>query len=240
MRTTDFLTADDAARLARVLAKLARHGVAPLAVTGGVAIEARLGAGARSRALADLDVVSAVDLSEVGEALADDFLFVHLHPHAPGGKIVVQLVDPAERLRVDVFRPKGAVLARATRGELDDLDPVDLVAIEDLAARVAGLVLDLGRDRDVPRKHAEDFGRLVAAVDPARVEPAWRDHRRAMDPPSFAEAVAQIADLVVTHADRLIVPVYSRDISAICDRCAELGPFRPAAPADVLALLGYC
>lgn len=224
----------------RVLEKLARCGLRDFALTGGLAIEAHLvsrGCSPRVRPLNDLDIV-VESFSAIPPALADGFLLRHIHPDAPEGKTLVQLVDPGEALRIDIFRSYGATLAR---GEPMDFPggALAVVALEDIAAREASLLMDLARGAPVPRKHAEDFQRIVA-VAPSRIEAAWRDHRKNHDPAAFQEAAAQIARLTQSRGDLLVVPEYSRDADTACPKCQEMGAWRLARPQTILSILGYC
>jgi hypothetical protein len=85
--------AGDFARLARVLDKLAAHGL-DAAITGGVAIEAHLGAAGQPRddwTLNDLDLV-VPDLSAIPRAIPESFLVRHIHPNAPPGRMLIQIL----------------------------------------------------------------------------------------------------------------------------------------------------
>lgn len=155
-----FLAPADARRAARVLEKLARRGLRDFAGTGGLAIEAHLvGHSTRLRSLNDVDIV-VESFGAIPAALADGFLFRHIHPHAPQGKTLAQLVDPGEALRVDIFRAYGATLARSVPMNFRG-GPMAVVALKDLAAREASLLMDLARGTPVPVKHARDFQRLI-------------------------------------------------------------------------------
>ena len=95
--------------------------------------------------------------------------------------------------------------------------------MEDLAAREASLLMDLARGSPAPRKHAQDFERLLAAVDPGRID-----------------AAARIAELMRARPDLLVAPEYSHDAESVCLKCEEAGTFRLAPPRQILAILGYC
>jgi hypothetical protein len=241
-----FLAPADARRVTRVLENLARHGLRNFAVTGGLAVEAHLDRARdapvpRVRPLNDIDIV-VESFGGIPPALADGFLFRHIHPRVPEGKTLVQLVDAGEALRIDIFRAQGATLARAEPMD-SPCGPLAVVALEDLAAREASLLMDLARGFPVPWKHAKDFQRLVqavAAVDPRRIAAVWADHRKNHDPETFQQAAAQIAELTQSRQDLLVVPDYSRDADAACPKCHEIGTFRLAPPRTILAILGYC
>jgi len=235
-----FLSSADAARAWRVLEKLSFHGLRRFHLTGRLALEShRLAGGHRTapRALNDIDIV-VPSFAAVPDALARGFLVRHIHPKAPEGKLVVQLVDAEEALRIDVFSAYGSTLARSHFRD-SPLGLIPVVSAEDLAARSASLVMDLERGQEVARKHAEDFERLAEFVDSAQVEIAWQDHRRENDPSRFGEARARIRDLVESCAALLVSPDYSRDADAICPRCEETGAWRLASGQAVMSILGY-
>ena len=237
-----FLSPGDARRAARALEKLERCGLRDFALIGGLAIEARLvGHSTQARALNDVDIV-VESFGAIPATLADDFLFRHIHPHAPQGKTLVQLVDPGEALRIDIFRAYGATLARSVPMDFPG-GSVAVAALEDLAAREASLLMDLACGSPVPLKHARDFQRLadaVAAVDPSRIRAAWGDHRKSHDPETFGEAAACIAELTQSRRELLVFPGYSRDADAVCPKCQETATFRLAPAHAILSILGYC
>ncbi len=177
--------------------------------------------------------------SSIPGSLAEAFLFRHIHPNAPEGKMLVQFIDPEAPLRIDVFRAYGATMARS-QPVCFGASPIRVVALEDLAARAASLVLDLEGGQEVPLKHAADFGRLVDAVDLGQVEIAWRDHRKNGQPATFAEASARIRELIQSRRELLVAPHYSQDMSANCPKCEDCGPFRSASPVTIRSILGYC
>src|SRR4051794_34974705 len=108
----------DALRADAVVKKLLAHGFR-LALTGGLAIEAHARADGRAsarRPLHDLDFV-VEGFSMIPASVAGEFLLHHIHPFAPEGKTLVQLIDAAEAVRVDLFQAFGQTLSRTTRLE---------------------------------------------------------------------------------------------------------------------------
>src|SRR5215471_5897130 len=74
------------------------------ALTGGLAIDAQLRAHGRPverRPLNDIDFV-VESFASIPESLAGPFLVHHVHPDATDGKTLLQLVDEAHRVRVDL------------------------------------------------------------------------------------------------------------------------------------------
>ena len=100
--------------------------------------------------------------------------------------------------------------------------------------------MDLARNVPVARKFARDFRRLSGLADPAKGEITWRDYRKQDQPPTFTEVVQLVRQLIDDRPDLLIVPEYSTDIKATCDRCQNVPAFPLADPRVVLAVLGYC
>jgi hypothetical protein len=236
-----FLSPIDAKRVCRVLEKLAQCDLRGFALTGSLALEAqwiRFGHAQHARALNDLDIV-VESLASIPDALAKDFLVRHIHPKAPQGKMLIQLVDPEEALRIDVFRPYGATMARSQPVSFGT-SSLQVVSLEDLAARAASLVMDLERNVPVARKHAQDFQTLAQVINFDRIEAAWQDHRKSADPGTFKEAATRINDLVKSRSDLLVVPDYSQDADAACPKCEEIGPFHLAPAPVTMSILGYC
>jgi hypothetical protein len=236
-----FLSVGDADRALNALRKLASHDCREWAVTGGLAIEIHhlhRGQQPSIRSLNDLDFI-ARSFDCIPQTLADDFLFRHVHPLDPPGKTMLQLIDPDSALRIDVFRALGATMDRTSPLDLPS-GTMQLISLEDLAAREARLTLDLAQGIPAPSKHARDFLRLMKLVNPASVETAWQDHRKPKHPLTFQEANSLLHDLIAAHPELLITPDYSNDADKACTRCQPTAAFRLADPKVVLSLLGYC
>src|SRR5579883_1452561 len=143
------LSSDDARRARQTLQKLLRHNVGGWALAGGLAAEIhcrrRGEACSSNRPLNDLDFL-APGFDCVPESLSADFVFRHVHPHDPPGKTILQLIDVESRLRVDVFRSYGGILARAQAVQLPS-GPVSLISAADVVARAARILLPL-RDQE--------------------------------------------------------------------------------------------
>jgi len=231
----------DLLRVSRVLEKFALREFDSYSLTGSLATEAhrmRLGTVPHARPLNDVDLL-VQSFSVIPSALSTDFLVRHVHPDAPKGKMLIQLVDPDEVLRIDIFREYGATIARSQSMRFGTR-LIQVTSLDDLAARIASILMDLERGRVVARKHVEDFHFLSQAVDVDRVELAWQDHRKPTDPSAFREALTQIRGLVESHNELIVVPEYSRDANAACSKCEETGPFRLASASAVMSILGYC
>jgi hypothetical protein len=230
----------DAARAYRVLERLAGHGLRCFHLTGSLALGThRVAAGhhTASRILNDLDIV-VPSFACVPDTLAGGFLVRHIHPKAPKGRIVVQLVDAEDALRNDVFSSRGGILARSQLYD-SPAGKIPVISLEDLTARIASLVVDLECGHKVARKHAETFQWLAEFADPERVENVWQDHRRTSDPASFQEVRERILNLVHSHPELLVTPEYSHNADAICLRCEEAGAWRLASGRAVMSILGY-
>ena len=237
----DFLSFADASRASRVFEKLARHKMKAWALTGGLAIGIhlnRLGRQSSIRVLNDLDFIAA-SFDCIPETLAHDFIFRHIHPSDPPGKLILQFIEPDSAVRIDVFRADASVMNRTS--PLYPLSgAIQLVAVEDLLARAARLALDLAEGVPTPAKHARDFLCLAEVVSPRLVEIAWQDHRKSKHPVTFAQASSLLRDLIPAHSELLVAPRYSQDAAQVCLRCASTGAFRLADPNTVMASLGYC
>jgi hypothetical protein len=241
MRLDALLSAADARRANRALATLRRHDVSSLLLTGGIAVELRLGlrgGPAGMRALNDIDFL-ADSFTRIPATLSADVLFRHVHPGGPPGKTLLQCVEPQNGVRIDVFRAYGGEAARAAAIDLNGRS-MRVVALEDLAARSARLCLDLAGGTPVPEKHTRDFLRLLPLVSLSAVERVWPEHRKPDHPGTFAEAAALLPDLIRMRTNLQIDAAYSRDATATCLRCTPSREFPLADPRRILSLLGYC
>ncbi len=240
MNFDQFLIPTDAARVCRVLEKLASCGLHQFVLTGSVATGAHgagLGQISDARKLNDVDIVVG-SFDSIPTTLGKNFLVRHIHPLAPEGKMLFQLVDADERVRVDIFRACGATMARSQTFGFGGI-LLQVISLEDLAARLASLLMAIEKGETVASKHAEDFKSLLPFVEPDGVESAWRDQRKLTDAATFKEASARVENLMEWRSNLLVVPKYSQDVNAICPRCEETGPFRLSAASEIMSVLGY-
>ncbi len=210
------------------------------ALTGGLAIEAHLRArGQRPprRPLNDLDFV--VDgIGAIPDSVADRFLLHHVHPFAPEGKTLLQVIDPGRAIRTDIFRTIGATLSRS--GPLSaETGGLDVVALEDLMARTTAHVYGRIRlGRTVDPKYVRTFLRLSGLGRGAVLEEVWQDHREGISC-SFQEASRDARRLLSLHPRLVVADEYSTAIKP-CERCQDHGRFRCAPPERIVQVLGYC
>src|SRR5215831_17491609 len=174
-----FLSIADSARADASLRRLVQHNIGGWALTGGLAVglhSVAAGMKPSGRSLNDLDFVTE-RFEEIPETLGRDFLFRHVHPGQEPGRIMMQLMHIDARLRIDVFRAVGGTFKRASQMKLT-VGELTVVAVEDLIARAARLLLDLANGVSVPAKHATDFLLLSTMLGPRDAQSAWCDHRK--------------------------------------------------------------
>jgi hypothetical protein len=237
-----FLEHDDARRAAEVMDDLWRHGFRECALTGSVALEVQIisrGGTPHRRRLNDLDYV-VNEFGSIPGALTGGFLVHHVHPKAPPGKLLVQLVEPDRGVRIDLFRAFGTSMSRADtlQEPLPQLRRV--LSMEDLAARYTSHVYgELREGRPLEGKHVESFLRLASfdTLGNVELEAAWRDHRQSLTD-SFFEARERAKDLLRRHPELLFHQTYSDNVLP-CDRCQDYGPFQRDEPALIVNSLGY-
>lgn len=156
-------------RVRRCLERLAPHVDAhSVALTGGVAL-ALMGDGARDR-ITDIDFV-ARHMTAIDASVTRDFFVSHYHVAQPGvPKAMVQVVDPATRLRIDIFQDLAGVVDRAY---LSATVPFAVLDAADLLAHKLQLLR-----KPVDDKHWRDAVFLAAHCG---VEPPPRPENSATD-----------------------------------------------------------
>ena len=232
------LTSADACRVSATLVRLAQAGLREIAVTGGIAIAAHVEAKAGRpaiRALNDLDIVAPGTMA-FSPRLSERFLLAHIHPDASAGRMLVQAVDRANGLRVDIFGSFGGQWTRSRPAPFLGLE-VRVVPSGDLAARLASLLLDLGLGEPVPAKHARDFLALAVSIDAAGASSAWADHRRPRQPETFEDARDTVLNLIREQRS-LLVEKSGFDMDASCPRCRPVAGLEVAAPKAVAMAMG--
>ena len=241
MTLDTFLTPADWSRVHLTLRKLASHNIAYFALTGGLAVETHLllaGRPSLARHLNDLDFIVPA-FADIPRTLAEGFLFRHVHPDDPPGKILLQCIDPEAKLRIDIFRAYGSEMKRLIRVNVAG-NSIQMVSLVDMAARHARLSWDLTDGKAVPSKFARDFLRMAEVIQCDEVQRVWPEHKRPQMPTSFADAVARLRDVIQSRPDLLVVPRYSTDSHEVCDRCKDSTDFPLADGGQILSILGYC
>ena len=235
----NILNENDARRAAGVVELLLSHGLR-CALTGGLATRAHLAARGRAvgqENLNDVDFVVA-SFTSIPRSLAGAFLPHHVHPDATDGRTLLQLVDEARALRMDLFLELGATLSRAVRCG-NETGELAVVSLEDLGARNTALVFGrLGRGKTIDRKHVRALQALHGLGRPDLLDAAWQDHRQGL-PGTIHDAVRSAMRLLGERPDLVVVEDYSADPTP-CARCRPSGPFTPTPRDRIVEILGYC
>lgn len=241
MDLSPFLSTADADRAQQALSLFCCDDVAPLVLTGSLAMQIhllRLGNSIERRPLNDIDFLVG-SFGEISQTLADDFIFTHVHPRQGPGKTLLQCVDPHTTVRIDIFHALGNTMLRAVSCDLGNRD-LRIVSLADLTANAARLCMNLADGATLPAKHAQAFLRLLPMISSAEMEPVWREHRKPDHPKSFAEAARLLHRLIASRKDLQVVTEYSRNIRTACPLCDQTEGFPLAQPSRILSLLGYC
>ncbi len=241
MELSAFYEDDDARRLSRALALLAKHDVSQWALTGGTAIEAhlrRMGAPSFVRPLHDLDFIAA-NFECLPVSLSESLIFRHVHPFDPPAKTMLQAVDPDTSVRIDVFRAYASEMKRVQPLELGNL-VFQVVAFDDLVARHTRLCCDLLRGQKVSPKYSRDLLRMLEFANYDKVEIIWQEHRKPDDPKTLRDAADLVRKAIMQRNELLVPPVYSKDVNEVCPRCEGTTAFPLGSAAQIFAILGYC
>ena len=126
---------------------------------------------------------------------------------------MLQGVDPATHVRIDVFRAYGLEMKRIVPVTVVGLR-LRMVSLEDLIARHARLNLDLLEGNCVAPKFARDFLRMIDLVAPDALEGIWQEHRKPQQPKSFSQTIMQLRKAIATRTDLF-------GLSYLFHRCAR-------------------
>jgi hypothetical protein len=81
------------------------------------------------------------------------------------------------------------------------------------------------------------FTRLAGLGRPGQLAQAWEDHRE--DVPGTLEDATQEANYLIARLPDLLVREEYSTVVTACDQCENVGPFRRAAPNEIVNILGY-
>jgi hypothetical protein len=188
-----------------------------IALTGSVAIEmhneVKRCDGIRRLDAEDIDFV-ADEAKAVRQTVTSDFLVSHFHMPQPGyPKFLIQLVDPATRLRIDVFQDSLLALSRAKVLNVAGI-PLHVLKAQDVLAHKLALMSKASVANPVDKKHYEDAKRLGAI---------WAKN------------------VPLLPASHIGSTVYSQDTETKCPRCeiSRCIDFPLAPKTSILDILGY-
>ncbi len=220
------------------LHRILTHASGHFTLTGSIALQAHL----MHRNLGHPQIFGDIDMiidtpDDLPASLVDDFICPHVHPLVKQGDLLVQLVNPQDGIRLDIFNAVGNAFLRVQHAALGS-NKVFVISCEDLMAKTTSLLLKLGRGGMIAAKHARDFAVLFPLISDS-IDDVWREYRNHTDPSTFRDAASYVKNLIVTHSRALVNPDYNKDITAKCPRCQTLGLFRPADPSHVFEILGY-
>jgi hypothetical protein len=187
-----------------------------IALTGGVAIQlglAALGRAGSRAVIADLDFV-ATRLDAVAETVSGSFLVSHYHvPQPDAPKFMIQLVDPASSIRIDIFPDLVCSLKHARSFAIGE-QWVNVLQLQSILDHKLLTVSHASTARPIDPKHYQD-ARVLGAI--------------------FGREVPHVP------ADSLAEDVYGIGEDLNCRRCElSLNPGFPLAPKQqIFALLGW-
>lgn len=237
----EFLVGKDAIKCYDSLAKLARHFVGPVVVTGGIAISWHLlknGSLREKGRLNDIDTVVASP-SRLRPSLSQDFLIAHFHPSRERGKILIQLVDKERGTRIDVFTPNTESLTTRLTDFAIGETWCRVVSAEDLSAKLLSIIYPTIEGKPAEPKYVEHFRLLSAVVNSDTVREVWREYRKESQLLEFEEAAEAIRLRIQADPDLLQVGRYGQDINQACQWCHESEIFSLAPRSEIYKILGY-
>jgi hypothetical protein len=210
-------------------------------VTGSFAVEWNIrerGGRVRPRQLNDIDLV-VVEASEIEPDISHKFLIHHFHPTREKGNVLMQLVEPRTRTRVDIFTARSAsVVERASRTRYKETE-LAVVSAEDLAARLLAIIVIVLDGRTVDPKYVDSFSRSFEVADRDAASKLWQEYRWGNYTDEFLPTADEVVKLIRRRQDLLKTVEYSHDVDAKCQWCVEADEFPLADRREVFRLLGY-
>ena len=237
-----FSTPDDVHRFGEVMGSLSPHIRETLMITGSTALEANILSKrglARRRPLNDVDLVISSGPSAILPSITDEFLVHHFHPTREKGNVLMQLVEPTTKARVDVFSARATGLEdRAYRLRLGALG-CRLISAEDLAARLLAIVVIVIDGKSVDPKYFDSLERLTEVIDHQLASRLWPEYRWGNNIYDFHDTLDRMKKAIAESGNLLKPTEYSQDTEAICSWCSGSNEFEIADPRKIHEILGY-
>ncbi len=236
-----FPTGEDVFRCQSTFSRLARHLKRTLVLTGGLAAgwhTTRSGRRMGKRPFNDIDIV-VEHISDLPQSLGDDFLVAHFHPSRGRGRILLQLVDERHRVRIDVFTPfSPSLMSRVRSARLAGI-ACGIVAAEDIAARLLGILYAVTTGERVDPKYYDKFKLLSGFADMDAVRRIWQDYRKEGYSQDFEVAVDTVHRIIANSPGLLRKDSYDQDLNTTCPWCSDGNLFPVSARSRIFDILGY-
>ncbi|CAN5401833.1 hypothetical protein BH10ACI1_BH10ACI1_34780 [soil metagenome] len=235
-----FLKREDAVRCQNSLLKLRRDLKEEIIITGSQASSIHLLENKLQTKinLNDIDIV-VKDLSVFLPQLTNDFLIRHFHPTREKGKILIMLVDAENKLKICCFTPQTVnVLNRLSDFEFDGLH-CKLVSVEDILAKLLGVIYPITRNEAVEEKYYEHFKSLLKIANWDVAKKVWRECRKAQQTLEFEEVFQIIKQKINANPKLLQSFQYSQNINEKCQWCIKSELFPIAPLSEIHKILGY-
>jgi hypothetical protein len=188
--------------------------------------------------LNDIDVVVAGP-EAILPGVSERFLVHHFHPTREKGNVLLQLVEPRSRTRIDVFSARSETIAERG-GEIRILGQDRLVvSAEDLAARLLGIVAIVLDGKTVDPKYADSLERLLEIVDRDSVDRLWLEYRWGRYNEDFWTTADRVKEAIGACGSLLAPVEYSQDLDSDCSWCVGSADLPRADVKEIHRLLGY-
>lgn len=235
-----FLSNTDADKCLSSLSKLSRHFEKTVVLTGSIASGLHLSKKGlqQKKRLNDIDMV-VEDLADVRASISKDFLINHFHPFRERGKVLLQLVDEENGVRIEIFTANSKTLTeRLVEFKIADLH-CQAVAVEDVLAKLLSILYSINRSEAVDPKYVEHFRLLLKSADLTTARKIWQDYRKEPETVDFDEAVEKVKQSLATNPNLLQPEKYCQNINFSCQWCCESESFPVSDRTKIYEILGY-
>ena len=231
----------DAERFAKVIEAVCPFVDGSPVVTGSFAVEWNIrehGGRVCPRSLNDVDLV-VDDASAISPGIGGKFLIHHFHPTREKGNVLMQLVEPKTRTRVDIFSARSeSVVERASRTWYEGTQ-FAVVSAEDLAARLLAIIAIVLDGRTVDPKYVDSFSRLLEIVDQDAAGTLWHEYRWGNYTDEFLRTAEEVIEHIRRRQDLLKSIEYSQDVDADCEWCVETDEISITDRKEIFRQLEY-
>lgn len=235
-----FPTGEEVFRCQSTFSRLARHLDGTPVLTGGLAVgwhATRNGRRVEKRPFNDIDIV-VEHISDLPQSLRDDFLVAHFHPSRGRGRILLQLVDERHRTRIDVFTPfSTSLMSRVRSARLAGI-ACGIVAAEDLAARLLGVLYAVTTGECIDPKYYDKFNLLSEFADVDAVRRIWSDYRKEGCSQDFDVAADTVHQRIAHNPSLLRKDSYDQDLNTTCPWCSHGNLFPVSTRSRIFDILG--
>ncbi len=173
------------------------------------------------RKLNDLDIVIN-DSFDIPASLTKEFFVIHYHPKSKKGKLLMMLLDPATKIRIDIFPYTGDSQSRKHTTIISNKS-FEVLSLEDLVCQLLVICNDLVKNKSVDPKYFIDMISLFGKCNHKLLQRIWNEYKEFEQ--DLDSIYLAILNKIKSDPQLLQKTIYCQNLNHVCDKCIKCDKF---------------